>query len=182
MEIAITPPLGEPSPTRHQVLTEQAASPAPRKTRWGCLSIPIIATLLLVALYIFVFYIEPARNRNKSPEDHLRDVFKQSGFKVPSDAMDVTGEKGLADFHGDYGAYLSFRVRPDQVANFLKLDPEYWDKREDFKPAIGNAYYCAGKQLPPGTLMIQQHGPGDIRRRYAASEATGWIYFERDSW
>jgi len=109
------------------------------------------------------------------------EAFYQSGFKVPDDVTDLTGVKGFVDFQGDYGAHLTFSVRPDQIDTFLHLPPKYWLKPSDFKQLEAKTY-CGGMEVPAGSYMIKQEGPGEIRREYAVNTATKRIYFSRSSW
>jgi hypothetical protein len=149
----------------------------PRKTRWGCLSLLIIPTVVFAAARLQDIHYE-----NQPLEVHLRDIFKESGFEVPTDVTDLTGVKSFVDFQGDFSAVVSFTVRPEQVDGFLNLDPKYWTNTGDFQPTTSE-WSCAGKIIPPGTYAIQEEIAGEeYRRRYAVNKKTGQIYFERGSW
>jgi hypothetical protein len=149
---------------------------ARKRTRWGCLSIPIIITLL------FAWgRIQDIRYENQPLEVHLRDIFKESGFEVPADVADLTGEKGHVDFQGDFAARLTFTVKPQEVAAFMRLDPKYWDDPESFQQTEGESS-CAGQILPSGSYQISQRGPGEYQCKYAVDPRARRIYFERSSW
>lgn len=148
----------------------------PKKTRWGCLSIPIIVTLLIAW-----GRIQKIRYDNQPIEVHLRDVFKESGFEVPADVADLTGEKGDVDFQGDFAARLTFTVKPGELAAFMKLDPRYWDDPESFRKTEKESS-CAGQVLPRGSYQISQWGPGEYQCKYALDPQARRIYFERSSW
>jgi len=157
---------------------EVAQNPSPpKKTRWGCIALIIIPTVL------FSWgVLHDIDQENQPLEVHLRNIFKESGFEVPEDATDLTGEKSIVDFQGDFSADVSFTVRPEQVDAFLNLDPKYWKNTGDFQPTTSE-WSCAGKTIPQGTYAIQEEIAGEeYRRRYAVNKKTGQIYFERGSW
>jgi len=147
-----------------------------RKTRWGCLAVPILATLFIAVCYIQGIYLE-----NRPLEEKLRGIFKGSGFSVPSNVTDLTGVRGDSDFQGDFGAYLTFSVDDSEIESFFKLPSSHWSNPEDFKPLtvetkLGEAMF------PAGTYMIKEEGPGEIIREYAVSREIRTIYYYRASW
>jgi hypothetical protein len=147
-----------------------------KKTRWGCLSLLIIPTVLFALARLHDIHYE-----NQPLEVHLRDIFKESGFKVPEDATDLTGDKGFVDFQGDFGAHLSFKVKPEEVEAFMKLNPKYWSDPGSFQP-IKKVSTLGRFSLSPGAYAITQEGPGDYRCMYAVDPKACWIYFDRSSW
>lgn len=147
-----------------------------KKTRWGCLSLPIIVTILIALVRLHDIHYE-----NQPLEVHLRDIFKESGFRVPEDATDLTGEKGFVDFQGDFAAELTFSVTAEEVDAFMKLDPKYWNNPGSFRP-IEKVSHVGRYSLSPGTYLITQDGPGDYHCEYAVDPKACRIYFERSSW
>ena len=155
-----------------------------QKTRWGCLAAPIAFALLLI-----YGIIHDAWYRRQSIEVHLRDIFSESGFRVPDDVSKIRGKIGFKDFQGDFPACLTFTVRPDQIDQFMHL-PESggWRKPEDFKPIENGMEMRGGGDesniekiiVPKGTFMIEQWEPGYFRR-YGVNPATRQIFFERSS-
>jgi len=155
-------------------MTEEPSSP--KKTRWGCLAIPIIVTLLFAVARLHDIHYE-----NQPLEVHLRDIFKESGFKVPEDTTDLTGDKGFVDFQGDFTARLTFTVKPEEVAAFMSLNPKVWSNPGSFQP-IKEKSWLSGYGLAPGTYVIDEAGPRDYWCKYAVDPKACRIYFERSSW
>lgn len=83
---------------------------ASKRTRWGCLALLVIPTLLFAAALLQDIWWE-----RQPLSVHLRSVFKESGFKVPEYVSDVSGSKSNVDFQGDFGACVSFTVRPSDI-------------------------------------------------------------------
>jgi len=155
---------------------EVAEEPSPpRKTRWGCLTLLIIPTVLFAAARL-----QDIHRENQPLEVKLRNIFKESGFEVPDDVTDLDGVKGIVDFQGDFSANITFTVRPDQVDQFLHLNPKYWTNPGDFQPTTSE-WSCAGKIIPQGTYALNEY-EREYFRKYAVNKKTGQIYFERSSW
>jgi len=146
----------------------------PRRTRWGCLSIPILATLLLAAGRIHDIWYE-----NQPLAVHLRDVFKESGFEIPDYVSDIEGAKGWVDFQGDYQAAVTFTVKSDDIEEFMNL-PSVWKTPSDFKP-IDNIIYFGGLEVPVGTYVIEEWTSSDYNCKYAVNKEANRVYFYRSS-
>ncbi|HEY1122638.1 MAG TPA: hypothetical protein VGE67_13590, partial [Haloferula sp.] len=135
---------------------EVAENPAPpQKTRWGCIALIIIPTLLFCWGMLHDLNYE-----NQPLEVHLHDIFKGSGFEIPNDVADLTGVKSIVDFQGDFSANVSFTVRPEQVDALLHLDPKFWKNPADFQPTTSE-WSCAGQIIPQGTYAIQEMIAGE---------------------
>ena len=147
-----------------------------KKTRWGCLAIPLILTL-----FIAVIYIHDKRLEDRPLEQKLKGIFEGSGFSVPDDVTDLTGVRGDSDFQGDFGAYLTFSVEASEIESFFNLPSSHWSNPEDFKP-LAVETNLRGVMFPAGTYMIKQEGPGEIIREYAVSREIRTIYYYRASW
>ena len=158
---------------------------SPQKTRWGCLTAPII-----LAVFLTYGAIHDEWYRRQPIEVHLRDIFTESGFQVPDDVSDIRGKIGLKDFQGDFPASLTFTVRPDQIGSFMQL-PErgQWKMPENFKAWEDPAKWNGGSEesnideieSPAGTFMIKEHD-GEYVRQYGVNKETRTIYFSRSSW
>ena len=156
-----------------------------KKTSWGCLTVPI-------ALVVFLTYaaIHDAWYRNRPIEVHLRDIFSESGFQVPDDVSEIYGRIGHKDGQGDFGACVTFHVRPDQIDQFMNLSSRGWRKPDDFKPWQDAHDFTGGDHesnvaeivAPVGTFIIEQWGPGEYMSRYGVNKTTRQIFFERSSW
>lgn len=70
-----------------------SANQKPVKTRWGCLAMPMLLTLLIVAARVQSIWLE-----RQPLSYHLRRVFKESGFEVPAYVSEIAGFKGIVDF------------------------------------------------------------------------------------
>lgn len=155
-----------------------------RRTQWGWV-VPMMALALLLIYAI----IHNAWYAHQAIELHLRDIFKESGFRVPDDVSEIRGQIGWKDFHGDFPACLTFTVRPDQIDSFMHL-PERgkWKHPGDFKAWDDAEFWRGGDeesniseiQSPAGTFIIQEWD-GDYRRRYGVNRMTRQIFFERSS-
>lgn len=160
-------------------------SQAKQKTRWGCLVVPIA-----FALFLIYGIIHDAWYRRQPIEVHLRDIFSESGFRMPDDVSEIRGQIGFKDFQGDFGACVTFYVRPEQIDQFMDLSSRGWRKPEDFKPWEDAHYFTGGNQesnvaeimAPRGTFIIEQWGPGQYMSRYGVNKTTHQIFFERSSW
>mgnify|MGYP007086423311 CR=1 FL=1 len=165
-------------------MTQKSVSDPPkRKTRWGCLTGPII-----LAVFLSYAAIHDEWYRRQPIEVHLRDIFSESGFQVPDDVSKIRGQIGFKDFQGDFSASVTFRVRPDQVDQFMDLSGRGWTKPDDFKPWDDAHYFLYGDDhvsnilAPAGTCIIEQWGPGEHMSRYGVNKTTHQIFFERLSW
>jgi hypothetical protein len=146
----------------------------PKRTRWGCLSIPILLTLLYCAGRIHDMWYE------KQPlAVHLRDVFKESGFEVPDYVTDIEGSKGWVDFQGDYQAAVTFTVKKEDLKKFMKL-PKAWKNPGDFKP-IDHKVFFGGLNVPIGSFVIEEWTSSSYNCKYAVDEGPSRIYFYRSS-
>jgi hypothetical protein len=146
----------------------------PKKTRWGCLSIPIILTLIFCAARIYDMWYE------KQPlAVHLRDVFKESGFEVPDYVTDIEGSKGWVDFQGDYSAVVTFTVKREDLKKFMTL-PKVWKTPGDFKP-IDHEESVGGLNVPVGSYVIEEWTSSEYNCKYAVDEESNRIYFYRSS-
>jgi hypothetical protein len=115
---------------------------------------------------------------NQPLEVHLRDVFRQSGFKIPDDATNLKGFKGEADFHGDYSAAVTFSVRPDQIDAFMHLPAKHWKRPNDFKQfEKTSSFNFGGLDVPAGSYVIEERFPSDYYRIYVVNRKTSTIYF-----
>jgi hypothetical protein len=122
--------------------------------------------------------VQDVRYDNLPLEVHLRDVFRQSGFKVPDDAINLKGYKGEADFHGDYSATVTFSVRPDQIDSFMHLPADHWKQPNEFKPyETMENFNFGGLEVPSGSYVIEERFPSDYYRIYAVNKVTNTIYF-----
>ena len=148
----------------------------PAKARWGCLAVP-----LLIAIVFIICQVRDVWYERQPLSRHLRDVFMQSGFVIPEYVTEVEGEKGAADFHGDYIASVSFTVRPDDVDKFMHLPEKSWMNPADFKLLTENQLF--GKwNIPVGAYMIEERRPEQqLTRKYAVDRKTNRIYFYRAS-
>jgi hypothetical protein len=151
---------------------EQPTKP-PKKTRWGCLSVPIILTLLIALGRVHDVWYD-----NQPLEVHLRDVFRRTGFMIPDDVTNLKGFKGETDFHGDFSAGVTFSVRPDQIDAFMHLPADHWQRPNDFKPHEKmEIFNFGGFDVPSGSYVIMEHFPSDYYRIYAVNKTTSTIYF-----
>lgn len=148
----------------------------PVKTRWGCLAIPIaIAMIFIVGQVRSIWYQQQPLSR------HLKDVFTQSGFQIPSYVTELDGEKGLVDFHGDYVASVSFTVLPDDIEKFMHLPEKTWKNPADFKSLTEESYIGKWK-IPAGAFMIEERRPEmQATRKYAVDRKSNRVYFYRAS-
>lgn len=148
---------------------------APKKTRWGCLSLPIAATLLFAAARIHDEWYE-----RQPLAVHLRNVFKESGFEVPDYVTDLDGSKGFVDFQGDYSACVTFTVRPDEIGRFMDLPAKLWKTRSDFKP-VDKQDRCGDFEVPAGSFVIEDWASSEYHCKYAVNKTANRIYFYRSS-
>ncbi len=133
-----------------------------------------IALILLVGVIVWTKWYE-----QRPLEVYLRDVFRESGFKVPSYVSDLEGEIGSADFQGDYSASLSFTVRPEEIDSFLHL-PKIWKVPSAFKP-IERDSYCGKFKVRAGSFMLEEWTSSDYQCKYAVDRSANRIYFYRSS-
>ena len=141
-----------------------------RKTNWGCLALPIIFTLFMVALSIDSYY-----RRNRPLEEKLREIFKGSGFSIPDDVTDLTGEQSHVDFQGDFTACMTFTVKESEVDSFLYPS-------SNFKPASTEQNWMGDLKVPKGTYIIEREGPGEIIIKYGVNKELRRVYYHRVSW
>lgn len=146
-----------------------------KKTRWGCLSIPILLTTLIAAGRLRDIWYE-----RQPLSVHLRDIFRESGFEVPDYVADISGSKGSVDFQGDYSACVSFSIRPGDVERFLKLPAKIWKNPAEFR-SLGKEGSCGDFKVPAGAIMIEEQG-GEYSCKYAVDKKTDRVYFWRSSW
>lgn len=148
----------------------------PVKTRWGCLAIPICFIIFVIIVLARSYWYE------SQPESrHLRDAFTQSGFHIPEYVTEIDGEIGLADFHGDYDAYLTFTVHPDDIEKFMHLPEKRWKNPSDFKPLTEEQSFEIWK-IPAGAFMIEERTPErQLTRKYAVDRKKNRVYFFRVS-
>lgn len=152
---------------------EQPSKP-PKKTRWGCLSVPILITLLIALGRVHDVWYE------KQPlAVHLRDVFKESGFEVPDYVTDIDGSKGSVDFQGDYAAAVTFAVKKEDLKKFMML-PKVWKVPSDFRP-IDHEIFFGGLNVPIGSYVIEEWTSSEYNCKYAVNEKYNRIYFYRSS-
>lgn len=154
-------------------------SPPPRKkTRWGCLALVVIPTLLFAAARLHDVWWE-----RQPLSVHLRSIFKESGFSVPEYVSDVSGSKGFVDFQGDFAACVSFTVRTSDIEGFTKLPAPPWKKPAEFRP-LDKVGRCGDFDVPAGSLMIEEwaSSPTEYMCQYAVDRATNRVYFYRSSW
>lgn len=146
-----------------------------RKTQWGCLSLLIIPTLLFAAARAYEMWYE------RLPFSvHLRDVFKESGFKVPDYVTDIDGAIGWKDFQGDYPAEVTFTVRAADLSSFIRLPSNYWKHPE--KAWVTDSPKPFGSIVaPPGTLVIEEWESSDYQCKYGVNKSLRRIYFSRSS-
>jgi hypothetical protein len=146
----------------------------PKRTRWGCLSIPIAATLLFAAAHFHDIWYE-----NQPLTVHLRDVFEESGFEIPDYVNDIEGSKGWVDFQGDYQATVTFTVKSDDLEKFMDL-PTVWKTPSDFKP-IDNKTNFGELGVPVGTYVIEEWTSPSYNCKYAVNKEANRVYFYRSS-
>ena len=113
-------------------------------------------------------------------EVHLRDIFRESGFKVPDYVSDLEGEKGFVDFHGDFSASVSFTVRPEDVAEFMDLPAKYWKSPKSFQPLEVDGM-CGKFRVPAGAFMTDEWVSSDYNCKYGVDRKNNRIYFYRSS-
>lgn len=158
--------------------TTKPSRSTPRKTRWGCLGLLIIPTLLFAAARLQDMWWE-----RQPLSVHLRRIFKESGFIVPDYVSDVSGSKGFVDFQGDYAACVSFTVRPGDIEGFTRLSTPPWSNPAEFLP-LGKAQQCGQFEVAAGALMIEEWEPslGEYMCQYAVDRVANRVYFFRSSW
>lgn len=161
-----------------EMATTHPSRSAPRKTRWGCLALLIIPTLLFAAAQLHDLWWE-----RQPLSVHLKSVFKESGFNVPDYVSEVSGSKSFVDFQGDFAASVSFTVRPGDMEGFTRLSTPPWRNPAGFRP-LEQARQCGDFEVPAGSLMIEEWepSPGEYTCRYAVDRAANRIYFFRSSW
>lgn len=94
------------------------------------------------------------------------------------------------DFHGDYGISLSFAVEPDQLEKFMHPS-RGWLRPDEFRPIAesrtlsespveeGNVREIV---IPWGSYLIEQMGPGSVKRLYAVHPETRRVFYQMQSW
>lgn len=148
----------------------------PVKTRWGCLALPICFIIFVIIVLARSYWYE-----NQPESLHLRDVFSQSGFEIPQYVTEIDGDKGFVDFHGDYIAFVSFSVHPEDIEQFMHLPEKSWKNPSDFKP-LNEAAYIESWTIPAGAFMIEDRRPEQqLTRKYAVDRKTNRVYFYRGS-
>lgn len=147
----------------------------PKKTRWGCLALLIIPTLLFAAARGYDMW------RERQPLSvHLRDVFRESGFSVPDEVTDIRGAMSEKDFQGDYSAEITFTVREAEVESFTRLPSKFWKQPE--KARITNSTErFGGIEAPPGTWVIEERESSEYQCKYGVNKNLRRIYFFRSS-
>jgi len=154
----------------------EEAPEKPVKTRWGCLALPICFIILVIVTLARSHWYQ-----NLPESRHLRDVFTQSGLHIPAYVTEIDGEIGLADFQGDYDAYLTFTVHSDDIENFMHLPEKWWKHPVNFKPLTEPANIGNWK-IPAGAFMIEERTPErQLTRKYAVDRKTNRVYFFRVS-
>ena len=155
----------------------ESSEKKPIKTRWGCLAIPILLTLLFVAARIQSIWYE------KQPLSwHLRNIFTESGFQVPDYVSEINGSKGFVDFQGDYSALVSFTVHPEDIEKFMRLPPKLWKDPSAFRPLAADGYFESSK-IPAGTYVIEERSSSlQYMCKYAVDKNSNRVYFYRASW
>jgi hypothetical protein len=145
-------------------------------TRKGCLR-----WIIVFAVIIAAGILSDTWRANRPRPVQLKEVFEESGLKVPDYASDLKGEKGFVDLHGDFSAELSFSVRPEDLGYFMNLPTKAWGKPEDFQPLEAKGR-CGSFDVPPGSYMIKESSPnGEYSRCYAVDPAARRVYFHRGS-
>jgi hypothetical protein len=148
-----------------------------KDTRWGCLALLIIPTLLFAAARFQDMWWD-----RQPLSVHLRRVFKESGFRVPEYVSDVSGSKGHVDFQGDFAACVSFTVRPSEIEGFTRLPAPPWKNPAAFRP-LDKVGHCGDFEVPAGSLMIEEwESSTEYMCRYAVDRAANRVYFYRSSW
>lgn len=148
----------------------------PVKTRWGCLALPIgFVILVIIGLARDHWY------KNQPESRHLRDIFTQSGFQIPEYVTEIDGEIGLADFQGDYEAYVTFTIHPDDIEKFMHLPEKRWKYPHKFKP-LNEPAHIGDWKIHAGAFMIVERTPEQqLTRKYAVDRKTNRVYFYRVS-
>lgn len=153
------------------------SQPPSKKTRWGCLALLVIPTLLFAAARLQDMWWE-----RQPLSVHLRSIFKESGFSIPEYVSDITGSKGHVDFQGDFAACVSFTVRPSDIEEFMRLPAPPWRNPAKFLP-LEKAQQCGDFEVPAGSLMIEEwESPTEYMCQYAVDRAANRVYFYRSSW
>jgi hypothetical protein len=149
-----------------------------KKTRWGCLTLLIIPTLIFAAAHLHDMWWE-----QQPLPVHLRIIFKESGFSVPEYVSDISGWKGDMSFQGDLAAYVSFTVRPSDIEGFTRLPTPPWNNPAAFQP-LDKVGDCGDFKVPAGSLMIEEweQGPKTYMCKYAVDRAANRVYFYRATW
>lgn len=154
---------------------EMTGTIPPKKTRWDCLALLVIPTLLFAAARGYDMW------RERRPLwVQLAQVFRESGFKVPEDVTDISGAKSWEDFQGDYSAEVTFTVREAEVDSFTRLPSKYWKHPE--KARISDSPENFGSiEAPPGTWVIEERESSEYQWKYGVNKSLRRIYFFRSS-
>ena len=148
-----------------------------KKTRWGCLILALIPTILIASGFAYDKWKDSQPLAVK-----LRDVFEESGFKVPEYVTEISGSKGHEDFQGDFTACVSFPVRPDDIDDFITLSSARWDNPGKFIQTK-QIEYCGEFEVPIGSLYIEERYPkSEYECKYAVDRNKNRVYYYRASW